>query len=462
MLDKISLIGLGQTNESQTEQFKSEMKIDDIVLVKRGKVPIALVKIVGGWCENGIKDNDLSVLDWFQYRRGVEILNFAKGSNQADFPAPLGTLRKAIDENSDSYKYIVNWYKKVDAGIMLRHIFIENFKMFKKVNISFSKDNKALPLIVIAGINGSGKTTLFEYIFNFTKSIKEGDESYIKFDDVKAESIERVPDINDKLGKTPLSNLFNKSLIYLPSTNNISEIKKDLGAYWLNLMKREDLRPSETTQRIIDKINSFLGDLDLHVVFDGMDEYDEIYFKNDAGIVFPIDALSSGEKTILSKILSLFVQDVRGKVILIDEPELSLHPSWQNKILKVYETFAKTNNCQVIIATHSPHIIGSAKNEYLRLLRFTKDNNVEVISELSEGYGLEFSKVLTNIMGVEETRTPDIAKKINDMWDLLENEEHKTIEYKKIYSELESILGSLDQDLVLARLEVAKLEAGNA
>ena len=460
LLKKTGFIGCGLLNEAQANLFNFELKIDDIVLIKRGSIPIALVKVIGD-LEDADEDN-FNNLDWFRYRRKVKVLDWAKGSNQSKFPSPRGTITKAIDEKSKSYKYIDSWYEKTNAGIKLRHIYIENHKMFKNFNFSLTNENKSLPIIVIAGINGSGKTSLLEYIKNFVKSLNEKDTSYIKFKDLKEDTVETLNSVYSKLGDKPIAEQFQNSVMYVPLLQEINDVKKVLVQYQQNIMFKKDIKPSESYQIIIDNIHQFFGKLDLEAEFDGLDENEQIYFKNKAGTRFSIDGLSSGQKTILTKMLRFFLCDVKGKVILIDEPELSLHPSWQNKILKVYENFAKTNNCQIIIATHSPHIIGSAKNEYLRVLTFNDENNIEVISEFSEGYGLEFSKVLTNIMGMKETRTPDIAKKIGKMWGLLENEDYKTEEYKKLYNYLKKTLGSLDQDLVLARLEIAKLEASNA
>lgn len=44
-------------------------------------------------------------------------------------------------------------------------------------------------------------------------------------------------------------------------------------------------------------------------------------------------------------------------LILIDEPEISLHISWQNCFIKDLKEITKINNIDVLIATHSPDII---------------------------------------------------------------------------------------------------------
>jgi predicted ATP-binding protein involved in virulence len=153
--------------------------------------------------------------------------------------------------------------------------------------------------------------------------------------------------------------------------------------------------------------------------------------------------MSTGEKTLMSKVLYLYFQDIKNKIILIDEPELSLHPAWQNRVLKLYENFAKENNSQIIIATHSPHIIGSAKNEWVRVL--TEDG---AIDNFSQSYGLEFSKVLTDIMGVNNLRTPDIEKDFKYIkQEIYSNNYRNNPKFETIWKHLEENLESNDIDL---------------
>ncbi len=446
LLEKRALIGCGLLNDAQTNLFISELKIDDIVLIKRGKIPVALTKVVGD-LEDAEKNN-LNNLDWFRYRRKVKVLGWAKGSNQSEFPSPRGTITKAIDKKSKSYKYIDNWYAKTDAGIKLRHIFIENHKMFKNFNISLINENKSSPIIVIAGINGSGKTSLLEYIKYFVQSLNEKGASFIKFKDLKEDTIETLNSAYTKLGDKPIAELFQENVMYVPLLQEFDHVKKEIVKYQQDIMYKKDIKPSETYQIIVDNIHQFLGELNLDAEFDSLDENEQIYFRNNSGKHFSIDKLSSGQKTVLSKMLNFFLSDVKGKVILIDEPELSLHPSWQNKILKVYENFAKTNNCQIIIATHSPHIIGSAKNEYLRVLTFNDDNNVEVISG-GTSYGRDINWVLEEVMGTEYTREKLILDKIRKIEKLIDDEQY--IEAEKYIDVLESVIGGNDNELVRLR-----------
>ena len=71
-----------------------------------------------------------------------------------------------------------------------------------------------------------------------------------------------------------------------------------------------------------------------------------------------LEMLSSGEQHELVIIYELLFRTDSNALILIDEPELSLHVAWQAKFLSDLHEMAKSSNFRAILATHSPEIIG--------------------------------------------------------------------------------------------------------
>lgn len=72
-----------------------------------------------------------------------------------------------------------------------------------------------------------------------------------------------------------------------------------------------------------------------------------------------LESLSSGEKQLLYMLLEIL--NTSNETILIDEPELSLHVDWQRQLV---ESMTEINdNCQILLATHSPELIGSVSPE---------------------------------------------------------------------------------------------------
>lgn len=84
------------------------------------------------------------------------------------------------------------------------------------------------------------------------------------------------------------------------------------------------------------------------------DKQNEIAFRQGNQVLTPYQ-LSSGEKQVLLILLTVLIQDNQPAILLMDEPEISLHVEWQNRLL---DDLRKLNNhVQIITATHSPGLI---------------------------------------------------------------------------------------------------------
>ena len=75
--------------------------------------------------------------------------------------------------------------------------------------------------------------------------------------------------------------------------------------------------------------------------------------------------LSSGEKQILILLTQALLRVDKPVVYIADEPELSLHVTWQEKLLESLVTLSK--QMQVIVATHSPDIVGKFQDKVIDL-----------------------------------------------------------------------------------------------
>lgn len=152
----------------------------------------------------------------------------------------------------------------------------------------------------------------------------------------------------------------------------------------------------EVIDSVCNNINDIFSIMNLDVKLIGLSEDNETkpIFKNSLGKEFDITELSSGEKQLFLRALSLKFLEVNNSIILIDEPEISLHPQWQRKIINLYESIGENN--QLIIATHSPHVIGNITSDKLRVM--IRDNNgIKIVDndKLSETYGKGIGDILT-------------------------------------------------------------------
>lgn len=82
---------------------------------------------------------------------------------------------------------------------------------------------------------------------------------------------------------------------------------------------------------------------------------------------------SSGEQCLLVLMFGVAGHITDGSLILIDEPEISLHPRWQEEFMMLLTTsFSAYSGCQFIVATHSPQIISRLKDKGCFVLSLSK------------------------------------------------------------------------------------------
>jgi len=117
-------------------------------------------------------------------------------------------------------------------------------------------------------------------------------------------------------------------------------------------------------------------------------------------------------------------------VVLIDEIELHLHPEWQRRIIpSLTQTFP---NCQFIITTHSPQILGEIKNGIVYRLSSSPKG---IVAEKMQTYGRDSNQILEDIMDVSE-RSPTFKNDLRRLFRLIED--GKLDEAKRLQQELEN------------------------
>lgn len=84
-----------------------------------------------------------------------------------------------------------------------------------------------------------------------------------------------------------------------------------------------------------------------------------------------MSALSSGEQHILLQALYMLFEAPTGSLVLIDEPEMSLHLSWQGDYLTNLLEIVSFRRVQCIISTHSPFVFGSQYTRSLDLFELS-------------------------------------------------------------------------------------------
>lgn len=144
------------------------------------------------------------------------------------------------------------------------------------------------------------------------------------------------------------------------------------------------LSPFQTLHQKIDLFESILQEKILAFKKVMIDRKHGFYFESSNGDVIDRNMLSSGEQNQIVLLFNLIFDLVSQKVILIDEPEISLHVAWQQTFLESLKKIQKINEYEkVIIATHSPQVI--SKNWELTYDLYEMIKNRNESQQSSEG-----------------------------------------------------------------------------
>ena len=90
--------------------------------------------------------------------------------------------------------------------------------------------------------------------------------------------------------------------------------------------------------------------------------------------ILPLATLSSGEQHLIVLIGKLVFDADENSLVLIDEPEISFHPEWQENFLSIIEGIAQLNKFSVLVATHSPILIGDRWENVIELGELHRNN----------------------------------------------------------------------------------------
>ena len=384
----------------------------------------------------------------------------------------------------------------------IKNLHIKEYNGLENLDINFESKGKVLDLIVLAGINGSGKTRVLESVLDFFYKIemfyKSQNKIELFYEEIENESIKTAGNIdvfynelkNGAKGAflspkyLEIKKILKKfpKIIYVPTEINFQKVQKaqtnfkkeynfinivdsyeikDIPSYIATRISKvaneeEDLTMGQVRKKVFAEINGIFEILELDVKLSEIskDENSMPIFTDSSGKKFGINELSSGEKQLFLRTLAIKMLEPENSIIMIDEPELSLHPKWQQKIVDVYRKIGRNN--QIILATHSPHILGSVEKENIILLEKNENGIVEVKTgdEFGNSYGQTTGRILEDIMGLETDRNPSVNNLLNLVKEMVKNDNYESFEFERKYSKIKDILGEDDRDLFLVDMDL--------
>lgn len=141
-----------------------------------------------------------------------------------------------------------------------------------------------------------------------------------------------------------------------------------------------------------------------------------LYLGKSNGEKVHVSQLSSGELSFLILLADLArrlqvispekpLQNIPG-VILIDEIELNLHPTWQSRVIPTLQKIFKS--CRFVVSTHSPQVLSTVRNKHVRILN--TDNEKTSVEIPMHTRGRRSDYLLEGVFGSPERHIP-----INDL-----------------------------------------------
>ena len=188
--------------------------------------------------------------------------------------------------------------------------------------------------------------------------------------------------------------------------------------------------------------NSLAANEDLNYIYK-LKQYDlvqatsVVFYKN--GKQIASEEMSSGEFAMLSMVLSISTASSDSHtLILIDEPELSLHPNWQMTIIDNLDRALKDQVCHLLIATHSHMLVSDLPMNRSSVHRWEKDDDGNLIANRIEEntYGWSAEEVLLKVFKTATDRNRYFGERIAK---LLEQMGNDTISKEAVADELNEL-----------------------
>lgn len=166
------------------------------------------------------------------------------------------------------------------------------------------------------------------------------------------------------------------------------------------------------------------------------------FFKIDS---FDFENTSSGEKHFLYTMISIASKIEANSLILIDEPEISLHPNWQTRyVSELKNTLIDFNSCHFILASHSHFMVSDLEKESSSVVSLSIETTKKEFSRKSkliqaDTYGWSIENILYEIFQIKTTRNYYLEQDLNELLELISNKNENRKRIDEILSKVRSI-----------------------
>lgn len=195
------------------------------------------------------------------------------------------------------------------------------------------------------------------------------------------------------------------------------------------------------------KANQVLSFLDTLLCDDLLESIDIKWNKR-----YSIEKLSEGEKQLILTVGLSLVLNEKNILFLLDEPDNSLHPKWQQEFVSLFKQ-GLNDHSMAVVTTHSPSVVSDINNKNLYLIR-----NGKLMTKAFRYYGKTVDEILIDYFGLENTRNKSVSKKIDNLWVLIRNDAYRNEKFEKLINELTAIIGKDDSEILAMKTDILRKE----
>jgi predicted ATP-dependent endonuclease of OLD family len=324
----IKLPGEAKTKTFKLNELEEEIFFRHINEIRRQKIHMS-----------GQLNRDISLaLQSFVNLTWLSIHRTSRSHNQEEKSFESSIDQKVRELSTELVKYF---------GVLDKQYSIETEKFQKNVFLSLIEGEKPVNLLKTDDLDSEKEKESLKQIFLLFK-LQESefssklDKHFTGFEEAKKVFEETKQIALDKLS-------------YILGTRRIHSIVQE----WNNLNEKKT-QINKPKQTFIDALNKLYQRKQLFI-----NDKNELLVRTQSDKVFNLLNLSSGEKQLLIILGESLLQENKSHIYIADEPELSLHVDWQEKLVSSLK--GVNPNSQIIFATHSPDIVGSHSRSVIKV-----------------------------------------------------------------------------------------------
>jgi len=245
--------------------------------------------------------------------------------------------------------------------------YLQNYEVHNRIREEFSELPLSTPMIFLPVTRSSGESSASVTLANFNE------QEYKKSVDAASS---RSASAITALAVGRMAQRY-RDLLEKADGQTKQKFKADLG-----------------TKKLADTLSALGYGWDFECTDTKTNRYEMILDKQ--GSRFRLSAASSGERELMTYLFAIYALNVKDALIVIDEPELHLHPRWQKILMGLFGQLAKDTGNQFLMATHSPAFASPETIKYISRV-YSEEQRSRIVT-LNDSKQLPSAKHLFNIV----------------------------------------------------------------